>query len=199
MITSAGSLLAAVRGASDMVVGLLQQVQRRVRRPQQRVSRCARHDVRSEYDIRTVAFQLGRRAGMEPAAVQSLLRELVELNTPALYLNVIQHTAGLRVMLQPWDGRSTRFRGDTYFVDAGAESVEGIEAFAHTPFAHVTTLYPTAPDHPVYAISIENQGDATIAGKVPAYLTHVTIVVNGRVITRCERLLHERGPQIWAA
>jgi hypothetical protein len=163
------------------------------------VARCTRVDVRSEQDIRTAAGRVLPRAAADRIRMQSLLRELVALNTPALYLNVVQRAPRVHVVLRPWDGSSIRFRGGNYFVDAGSDSMEGSEAFVNAPFSHVTMLYPTAPDHPVYVISIENQGQAVITGDVPPYLTHVTIVVNGRVITQSERLLRERGPQIWAA
>jgi hypothetical protein len=190
MLTQAGSMLGTV----------IRKVARQIGRASgASVARCTRIDVRSAHDIRTAAFRVVPDDAAARSLMQLLLRDLVALNTPALYLNVVQRAPRVHVMLRPWDGSSIRFRGDSYFVDAGSESVEGIEAFANVPFSHVTTLYPTAPDHPVYVISIENQGAATITGDVPPYLTHVTIIVNGRVVTQGERLLRERGPQIWAA
>lgn len=160
---------------------------------------CRRHAVRSEADIRAAAAALAPAARMAAPAVQSLLRELVALNTPALYLGIVQRPGPVRVVLHPWGGRTLRFRGPTYLLDAGSEATEGVEAFVAPPFARATSLYATTPDHPVYAVAIEHQGVREVAGSVPAWLTHVTIVVNGRVVTQGERLLHERGPQIWAA
>jgi hypothetical protein len=153
--------------------------------------------VRSEHEVRTAAQELAGPAGVEPAALEVLLRELVALNTPALFLNIVQRGGPLRVVLKPWAGRTIRFRGRNYFVDAGAEAGEGIEAFTRTSYAHVTALYPTAPDHPLYVVSIEHQGALIHTGEFPSYLTHLTLVMNGFVSARCERLLHERGTQVF--
>jgi hypothetical protein len=127
------------------------------------------------------------------------LRKLVELNTPALLLNIVQPSGPVHVCISPWEGRSIRFRGRGYLVDAGSEAPEGMEAFTASPWSHVTALYPTVPDHPVYVMSIEHQKERAHAGAVPPYLTHVTILVNGLAIVAAERLLHERGAQVWAA
>lgn len=162
-------------------------------------ARCLRLDVRAEHEVRAAARQLAHAGAADSSVFEPLLRELVSLNTPALFLNIVQPGARVRIMLSPWEGRSVRFRGQHFFVDAGSESVEGIEAFVNTPFSHVTALFPTTPDHPVYVISIEHQGPHVYLGEVPSYLTNVTIVANGRVVTRAERLLHERGLHVWAA
>lgn len=146
-----------------------------------------------------MACRIAPAADLEPAAVQALIRELVALNTPGLFLNVVQRDGPVRVVLKPWDGRTTRFRGAHFVIEAGAEATEGVEAFLRTPLSHVTALYPAAPDHPVYVVSIEHQGTLVYAGQFPAYLTHLTLLVNGRTIVRCRRLLHERGPQVFAS
>jgi hypothetical protein len=162
--------------------------------------RCLVREVRSESDVRAVAAQLW--VGLRPSAAALsplLLRDLVALNTPALFLNIVDEQLPLSVVLRPWDGRSIRMRGSSYLVEVGSEAPEGVEAFTSSQDAHVTALYPTAPDHPLYVISIEQQAQHVYGGAIPSYLTHITIVVNGSVITHCERLLHERGPHVWRA
>lgn len=189
-----------VRGATLIVRAALRVLRRGRRQRTAAAAACCRSlTVRSDSDIRTAAFNMARPARQDASAAQELLRELVELNTPALYLNIVQTPRPARVVLVPWEGRTLRFRGRSYLVEAGSEAPEGIAAFVDVPSARVMTLYPTAPDHPVYAISIENQDEREIGGAIPAHITHVTILVNGRVIARGERLLRERGPQIWAA
>lgn len=170
----------------------------RALKPPRPVPRCLSLQARSEHDVRSLAMKLaGGPVGAD--TLQNLLRDLVALNTPALFLNIRHEVPRMNVMLRPWDGRSIRFRGPSFMVDAGSEAPEGVEAFAIAPFSHVTALYPTTPDHPVYVISIEYQDQSLITGEVPAYLTHVTILVNGVLLAHRERLLHERGPQVWAA
>jgi hypothetical protein len=171
----------------------------RVRRRARPAPRCASYEVRSENDILTCAAQHAPPWEGVAAVLPSLLRDLVALNTPALFLNIIDGGAPVHVMLRPWPGRSVRFRGSSYLVEAGSEAPEGMEAFTGGPFSHVTALYPTVPDHPVYMVSIERQDARLYTGEIPSYLTHVTIMVNGRLVAHCERLLHERGPQVWRA
>lgn len=182
-----------------MLKQVIRQVVRTMRRTRVAKSepRCMRMQARSEQEVRTAAIRL---AGDGPAGhIEPLIRELVELNTPALFLNIVDPGVRVSVMLRPSALRSIRFRGRSWFLDAGSDAPEGIEAFMNAPFSHVTTLYPTAPDHPVYVMSIEHQGERVYTGDAPEWLTHVTIVVNGRVIARAERLLRERGMQVWAA
>ena len=180
------------------VTAVARAVRRLVRpRATRRVPRCVSFDVRSEVDVRNAARDLALASKAEPAAYEAFMRELAQLNTPALFLNVVQRMGPIRVVLDPWEGRSVRFRGASYFVDVGAEAPEGVEAFVRTPLAHVTTLYPTAPDHPLYVVSIENQGALVYTGQFPSYLTHITLAVNGVVIARSERLLYERGTKVY--
>jgi len=178
---------------------VLQSLRRLLRRarPTHRVPRCLSMDVRSEQEVRNAAHELAAAARMEPTALESLIRELVALNTPALFLNVAQRGGPLRVVLKPWDGRTIRFRGRNYVVDAGAGTMGGVGAFTKTPPAHATSLYATSPDHPLHIVSIEHQGALVHTGEFPAYLTHLTLVMNGVVTARCERLLHERGTQVF--
>lgn len=159
--------------------------------------RCVSVEVRTEGDILRAAGLLAR--GGEPTILPSLIRDLVRLNTPALFLNIVDHRAPARVVLEPWEGRSIRFQGSAYLATASSEAPEGVEAFAAVPFSHVTALYPTAPDHPVYVMAIEWQGDDVYCGRVPPYLTHASIMVNGRLLTHGERLLRERGVRVWWA
>jgi hypothetical protein len=154
-------------------------------------------EVRSEDEVRQAAQTLAPAAHAEPAAFEALIRELVALNTPALFLNIVQRGGPLRVVLKPWDGRSVRFRGRNYMVDAGSGATDGVEALSRTPAVHTTALYPTSPDHPLYVVSIEHQGSLVHTGEFPSYLTHLTLVMNGVVTARCERLLHERGVQVF--
>ena len=166
-------------------------------RPGHRVARCLSMEVRSEDEVRNAAHELAANTNVPPAVLEALIRELVALNTPALFLNVVQRGGPLRVVLKPWDGRTVRFRGRNYMVDAGAGATEGVEAFTRAPLAHVTSLYPTSPDHPLYVVSIEHQGSLVHTGEFPPYLTHLTLIMNGAVTARCERLLHERGTQVF--
>jgi hypothetical protein len=159
------------------------------------VPRCLSLQARSEDEVRTAAQRVSPRA---PVFAGALIRELVELNTPALFLNIVQPDAA-HVVLRPAALRTIRFRGRRFLLDAGADAPGGSEAFALAPLSHVTQLFPVTPDHPVYIMSIEHQGEAVFTGDVPAYITHVTIAVNGRVVARAERLLRERGPQVFAA
>jgi len=181
-----------------MVKQVLRRVLRRVApvRVTKEVPRCVSVEARSEQDVAIAVLRTGADA---PVLTGLLIRQLVELNTPALYLNIVQPDARVHVVLRPAKGRSIRFRGRRWFLDAGSEAPEGVEAFTSSPMAHVTQLYPVTPDHPVYVMSIEHQGDTVYTGDVPSYLTHVTIVVNGHVVARAERVLHERGPQVYAA
>jgi hypothetical protein len=183
MVTS--TLGRLVRGAAGLLPG-------------HAAARCHSMEARSEAEI------LGAARRLAPARVGSgyyehHLRRLAELNTPALLLNIVEPSARVHVLLRPWEGRSVRFRGRGYFLDAGSEAPEGMEAFTTSPGSHVTVLYPTVPDHPVYVMSIEHQKERVYAGDVPQYLTHVTIMVNGIAIAVAASLLHERGPQVWAA
>jgi hypothetical protein len=166
--------------------------------PVRPAARCLSMEVRSEAQIRHAAQQLSAESRAEAVAYAWRLRELVALNTPALFLNLVA-TGPVRVVLRPWEGRSVRFRGPGYFVDAGSAAPEGVEAFTEAPFSHVTALYPAVPDHPVYLISVEHQRGFVYTGDIPSWVTHVTIVVNGGTVAGEERLLHERGPQVWAA
>jgi hypothetical protein len=43
---------------------------------------------------------------------------LVELNTPALLLNLVEPSGPVHVALRPWEGRSVRFRGRGYLLEA---------------------------------------------------------------------------------
>ena len=160
------------------------------------VPRCLSLQARSEDEVRTAAQRVSPRT---PVFAATLIRELVELNTPALFLNIVQPGVAVHVVLRPAALRTIRFRGRRFLLDAGAEAPGGTEAFALAPLSHVTQLFPVTPDHPVYIMSIEHQGDAVYTGDVPAYLTHVTIAVNGRIVAHAERLLRERGPQVFAA
>jgi hypothetical protein len=178
------------------VVNTVRRLLRRVRR-KHRAPRCLSVEVRSEVEVRKIAHELASAAHTEPAAFEALIRELVALNTPALFLNIVQRGGPLRVVLQPWDGPSIRFRGRNYMVDAGAGAPEGSEAFTRAPGAQVTALYPASPDHPLYVVSIEHQGSLVHTGEFPSYITHLTLVMNGAVTARCERLLHERGVQVF--
>jgi hypothetical protein len=90
-----------------------------------------------------------------------------------------------------------QFRGRNYVVDVGAGPANAVEEFERTPAAHVTSLYPASPDHLLYVVSIEHQGTLVHTGEFPAYLTHLTLLMNGVVTARCERLLHERGTQVF--
>jgi hypothetical protein len=161
--------------------------------------RCAHFEVRSQAELRDAVAGLSAGQRTSPVVLSQALRELVALNTPALLLNIVQPKPRVRVSLRPWAGGSIRFRGRSYFIDAGSEATEGIEAFLATPFAHTTTLYPSAPDHPVHVISIEHPGEVFITGDVPPWLTHFTLLINEVVWARAEPVLHERGTQIWAA
>ena len=180
-------------------MGVVTTVRRLLRRarPKHRVPRCLSVEVRSEDEVRKAASELAGPAHVEPAALEALIRELVALNTPALFLNVVQRGGPVRVVLKPSEGRSVRFRGRNYVVDAGAGATEGVEALTRAPGAHATALYPTSPDHPLYVVSIEHQGSLVITGEFPSFITHLTIVMNGVVTARCERLLHERGVQVF--
>lgn len=174
------------------VVKTVKQLLRRAR-PKHRLPRCLSMEVRSEDEVRKAAQELAAGARAEPAALEALIRELVALNTPALFLNVVQRGGPLRVVLKPWEGRTVRFRGRNYMVDAGAGATEGIQGSVTS----VTSLYPNSPDHPLYVVSIEHQGTLVHTGEFPPYLTHLTLVMNGAVTARCERLLHERGTQVF--
>jgi hypothetical protein len=161
--------------------------------------RCRHWTVRSEAEIHAVASQL--TDGMDSAGplLPSMLRDLVALNTPALFLNIIDSASPVHVVLQSWDGRGIRLRGRNYLLETGSQAPEGIEAFTTAPFSHTSMLYPTAPDHPLYVISIERQEERVYRGEIPSYLTHASIMVNGVLVARCERLLHERGAHVWRA
>lgn len=161
--------------------------------------RCLSLQARSEQELRFAASRLATGSALGSGTLQILLRELVELNSPALFLNIRQKRGPTHVVLEPWGGASTRFQGSSFLLEAGSAAPEGVEAFALAPFSHVTQLFPTAPDHPVYVMSIEHPAQHVITGLVPSYLTHVSILVNGSLVAHCERLLHERGPHIWAA
>lgn len=160
--------------------------------------RCLSLQVRSEAEVRSAAGRLAAGAVLDAGTLQVLVRDLASLNSPALFLHVRSRQPRVRVLLEPWAGRSLRFRGSSFMVEAGSEAPEGVEAFASVPYAQVTALYPTAPDHPVFIVSIEHQAERLIRGSVPAYLTHVSILVNGSLLAHGERLLQERGPQAWA-
>ncbi|CAN5640672.1 hypothetical protein BH23GEM9_BH23GEM9_06620 [soil metagenome] len=165
------------------------------------VPRCTSLEVRSEDEIRTAALELSATMSASSpgaaAVLPSLLRDLVSLNTPSLFLNIMDSRAPIRVVLRPWEQRTLRFRGTSFLVEAASEATEGIEAYTMAPFSHVTALYPTAPDHPVYVISLEHHDEGNYTGDIPQYLTHLSIMVNGSLVAHCERLLHERGPQGW--
>jgi hypothetical protein len=181
----------------NSTMGVVTTVRRLLRRarPKHRVPRCLSVEVRSEDEVRKAAVELAAPAHVEPAALEALIRELVALNTPSLFLNVVQRGGPVRVVLKPSEGRSVRFRGRNYVVDAGAGATEGAAEFA--PGAQVNALYPTSPDHPLHVVSIEHQGSLVITGEFPSLITHLTLVMNGVVTARCERLLHERGVQVF--
>jgi hypothetical protein len=179
---------------TDMsVANTLRRLLGRTRR-KHRAPRCVSVEVRSEAEVRKVAQELAGPAYLEPAALEALIRELVALNTPALFLNVVQRGGPLRVVLKPWDGHSVRFRGRNYMVDAGADAPEAV---TRPPGTQVTALFPTTPDHPLYVVSIEHQGSLVHTGEFPSHITYLTLVMNGVVTARCERLLQERGVQVF--
>jgi hypothetical protein len=171
----------------------------RVRQHRRPTPRCVHYEVRSDAELRAAVRGLQHRSAAAPVVLAQAIRELAELNTPALLLHIREEVPRVHVMLRPWDRASMRFRGREYLVDVGSESVEGVEAFLATPHAHTTALYPSAPDHPVHVVSIEHHGEKTFLGDVPPWLTHVTIMVNGVVRAWAEPVLHERGLHVWAA
>lgn len=152
-------------------------------------------EIRTALDIDLVAARLGDSAPAgDPSLRESLIRELVALDTPALFIDVAERP-GTRVVLRPWDRPGTRFVGN-YLVEAGSGATEGSEAFVTA--SHDVPVFVTAPDHPVHVIALHHLGRASHEGRVGADVTHVTIVINGHVVARSEKLSRERV-RMWAA
>jgi hypothetical protein len=185
------------RAAAALDCGLARLMGRTVMLPRSPVQRCVHREVRSVHDLRSAVAAVA--GPTSPVLLTSCLRELVEMNTPALLLNIVESSRPVNVVLRPRAGSSISFRGSSYLVRAGPAARAGCDAPPTTLPAHSMTLCRALPDHPVHLVSVEHHGEAVFTGDAPPWLTHFTLVVNGVVVTRAEPLVHERGPQVWAA
>jgi hypothetical protein len=145
-----------------------------------------------------VALQLARLGRTRFQDTLRRLRELYELSTPALYLQLVTTGQPCRVVLVPWDRGQVSFSGRGWYVLAGADAtIAGTDGEAAAAALRMPMLYSHAPDHALFAVSIEQPGESEIRGYFPRYVTHVTIVADGREVAEASRLLHEQGARVF--
>lgn len=144
-----------------------------------------------------VAVQLARLGRTRFQDTLRRLRELYELSTPALYLQLVTTGQPCRIVLVPWDRGQVSFSGRGWHVLAGADAASGGGALAASATLRMPMLYSHAPDHALFAVSIEQPGQSEIRGYFPRYVTHVTIVADGREVAEVCQLSHEQGARVF--
>lgn len=155
------------------------------------------YKARTANELGSVAAALAKlgHTGFQPTVRR--LRELYELATPAIYLQLCTGGEPCRIILVPWDHGQVAFRGRGFHLMAGAEATSGMEAFLLPRELRTHTLYSAAPDHPLFAIALGQTGAREFRGFFPPYVTHVTIVADGReVVVNCA-LAHDQGARVF--
>jgi hypothetical protein len=148
-------------------------------------------------DLGAAAARLSRhgRAGFHETLRR--LRELFELATPALYLQVETGGEPCRIVLVPWDRRQVAFSGRGFHLLGGAEAEAGKGAFLVPKGLRIPPLNGNAPDHPVFLVALEQPGQHEYRGYIPPYVTHVTIIADGNEVTTACRLAHDQGARVF--
>ena len=166
-------------------------------RPPRTLSHNAVLRVEQASELGGVAVQLARLGRTRFQDTLRRLRELYELSTPALYLQLVTTGQPCRIVLVPWDRGQVSFSGRGWHVLAGADATMGGGALAAPAPLRMPMLYSHAPDHALFAVSIEQPGQSEIRGYFPRYVTHVTIVADGREVAEVCRLSHEHGARVF--
>ena len=125
------------------------------------------------------------------------LRDLYDLATPSLYINVVTAGEACRIELVPWDRRQVSFSGNGWHLLAGAEATTGIEAFMQSKRPRRPPLYSSAPDHPLFVVTVDQPGLSEFRGYFPPYVTHLTIVADGKEVVDACRLAHDEGVRVF--
>lgn len=147
-------------------------------------------------EARRMAFSFSRRGGLSVAHAVSRVNELLALRTPALYLQVTG-SGTTAVVLEPWERRKVSLCGNGWTLDAGEGAPTGSPAWVASDDARPYRLYETAPDHPVLAVAVRVGVEGEVRCFVPEYLTHATIVVNGRVMAAAQRIDRDREAYVF--
>jgi hypothetical protein len=148
-------------------------------------------------DLPAEASRLGRLGEAGFRETLRGMRELYELSTPALYLHIVTGGQPCRVVLVPWDRRQVSFSGPGWHLLAGVEAPSGVEAFIVPRGLRTPLLYSNAPDHPVFVVALRVPGQHEFRGYIPPYVTHVTIVADGREVVSTQRLAHDAGARVF--
>ena len=184
----------------SLIAGAARMIRRALRRPT-RAPTVRRHNavfkVEQASELGSAAVRLCRLGRTRFQQTLRRLRELYDLATPALYLQVATGGQPCRIVLVPWDRRQVSFSGRGWHVLAGAEATAGTEAFILPKGLRVPMLYSHAPDHPLFAVSLEQPGEREIRGYFPQYVTHVTIVADGLEVVEACPLSHEHGARVF--
>ncbi len=182
-------------------MNVLTRIARRVilGRPPRRIARRRNADVRridESADARRAAFAFARRGALLPSLATRFMHELLALRTPALYLQVIAPDDADGVVIEPWDQRKISLCGGGWTLDLGTPATNGVHAWALPSDARRFDVYETAPDHPVLAVSVDAGDQGLVRCFVPEYLTHVTVVLNHKVLAAALRIEHGRGTRV---
>jgi hypothetical protein len=148
-------------------------------------------------ELGLAAAHLSRHGGTRFRHALQRLRDLYDLATPALYINVVTAGEGCRIVLVPWERRQVSFSGNGWHLLAGAEAVTGIEAFMQAKRPRRPRLYSSAPDHPLFVVTVDQPGQTEFRGYFPPYLTHLTIVADGNEVVDACRLVHDDGVRVF--
>lgn len=140
-----------------------------------------------------VAATLAKLGGTGYQSTFRRLRELYDLATPSIYLQVATAGQPCRIVLVPWERGQIAFSGRGFHLMAGAEATSGLEAFLLPREVRTPALYSTAPDHPLFAVALSQPGIREFRGYFPPYVTHLTIVADGREIVLNCPLAHDQG------
>jgi hypothetical protein len=147
-------------------------------------------------EARRMAFSFSRRGGLSIPHANARVNELLALRTSALYLQVTG-SGTTAVVLEPWERRKVSLCGNGWTLDAGEGAPTGVPAWVTAKDARPHRLYETAPDHPVLAVAVRVGVQGEVRCFVPEYLTHATIVVNGRVLAAAQRIDRDREAYVF--
>lgn len=151
--------------------------------------------VKQAVDLGAVAAQLSWFGRTRSIATLRRLRDLYELATPAIYLQVTARGEPCRIVLVPWERQPVSVSGRGWHLVAGAEAMSGLDASSVrnglSRLPRFSWLFGCAPDHPLFAVSIAQPGQREFHCHFPPNVTHVTIVADGELVVSACQLSHE--------
>lgn len=145
--------------------------------------------VRTDVEAERAAVLLAHQGRRSNSLVRALLRDLLRLDTTALYVQVDGAPARAEVVVTRTSGHQVVATGQKFRVETETHEPAPNGAYRTAREYRRLGLYESPPAERILVVARIRAGVGTVhLVDVPAYVSHVTIVINDRILASAARI-----------